>query len=137
MRRNTEVLMRLYALTARSYWNTLIRDWNSAGIKKINRPAGHALFIVTDLRCALRFVASCGSLALALHCEHLLIGFGISFMTEMMSNPKRNGEWSMSSHMLFSWLSSLLVYNINEMCTATDTWIICSSNHLKLKFNIL
>ena len=129
--------MKLYALTAKPYWNTLIRGWNSVDIKRINRPVGHALFIVTDLRCAPRFVVSCGFLALASHCEHPLIGFGISFMTEIILNPKGNGEWSQSRNTLISLLSSLLVYDINEMSTATNTWVICSSNHLKLKFNIL
>jgi hypothetical protein len=94
--------MRLYALNAKSYWNTLIRDWNSVGIKRTSRPVGYVLFIVTDLRCVLRFVVSCGFLVLALHCERLLIGFDISFMTEMMLNPKRNSDWSLSSRILIS-----------------------------------
>jgi hypothetical protein len=129
--------MRLYVLTVKPYWNTPIRDWNNVGTKRTNPPVGYVLFIVTDLRCALRFVVSCGFLVLALHCEHPLIGFDISFMTEMVLNLERKAERSLTSDTLISLLSSLFVYNLNEMSTAADTWVICSSNHLKLKFNIL
>ena len=128
--------MIIYALTAKPCWNILIKDWNSVSIKRISQPVGHVPFIAIDLLCGLRFVVSCGFLVLALHCEHPLIGFGISFMTEMILNPKRKVEPPLSSDTLISWLSFLLVYNLNEMSTATDTWVICPGNHLKLKFNI-